>query len=185
MAHFCSTQSPILHQVNSDLFSQRRQGSLKAAKACQGPLRPQLTRAGEIGLPLGWRCCKVAEGTAVRITAAVFAKKKKKNLPELLSRTVSTSLQCLTHNARSMTMLSLHNPFSHHFESNSNFHKYRQAIVEQKDTDCQIFLQQRWLYSRSAENCNLRFATMVSHITLPPSKERRKLLESGKRNWTG
>ena len=78
MAHFCSTQSPILHQVNSDLFSQRRQGSLKAAKACQGPLRPQLTRAGEIGLPLGWRCCKVAEGTAVRITAAVFAKKKKK-----------------------------------------------------------------------------------------------------------
>lgn len=84
-----------------------------------------------------------------------------------------------------MTMLSLHNPFSHHFESNSNFHKYRQAIVEQKNTDCQIFLQQRWLYSRSAENCNVRFATMVSHITLPPSKERRKLLESGKRKWTG
>ena len=167
MAHFCSTQSPILHQVNSGLFSQRRQGSLKAAKACQGLLRPQLTRAGEIGLPLGWRCCKVAEGTAVRITAAVFAKKKK-NLPELLSRTVSTSLQCLTHNARSMTMLSLHNPFSHHFESNSNFHKYRQAIVEQKNTDCQIFLQQRWLYSRSAENCNVRFATMVSQYHITP-----------------
>ena len=77
-------------------------------------------------------------------------------------------------------MLALHSPFSHHFESNSNFHRYRQAIVEQKDTDCQIFLQQRWLYSRSAENCNLRFATMVSHITLRPSKERRKLLEMEK-----
>lgn len=76
MAHFCSTQSPILHQVNSGLFSWRRQGSLKTAKACQGLLRPQLTRAGEIGLPLGWRCCKVAEGTAVRITSAVFEKKK-------------------------------------------------------------------------------------------------------------
>lgn len=139
MAHFCSTQSPILHQVNSGLFSWRRQGSLKTAKACQGLLRPQLTRAGEIGLPLGWRCCKVAEGTAVRITSAVFEKKKKKKLPELLSRTVSTSLQCLTHNARSMTMLSLHNPFSHHFESNSNSHKYSRLLLSRKTQTVRYF----------------------------------------------
>ena len=36
--------------------------------------------------------------------------------------------------------------------------------VDLKQRDCQIFLQQRWIYCRSAENCNSGSATMVSHM---------------------
>ena len=37
-------------------------------------------------------------------------------------------------------------------------------LVLTKQIDCQILLQQRWVYSGSAENCNLRSATMASHV---------------------
>lgn len=36
-----------------------------------------------------------------------------------------------------------------------------------KQTDWQMFLQQRWVYSGSAENGNLWSATMVSHMLVP------------------
>ena len=36
-----------------------------------------------------------------------------------------------------------------------------------KHIDGQIFLQQRWIYSRSTENCSLGSASMVSHGQVP------------------
>ena len=35
------------------------------------------------------------------------------------------------------------------------------------ETNWQIFLQQRWVYSGSAENCNLGSATKTSHVQVP------------------
>ena len=46
--------------------------------------------------------------------------------------------------------------------------------VDLKQIDCQIFLQQRWLYLRSAENCNSVSATIASHMQV--------LTWQGKRN---
>ena len=39
--------------------------------------------------------------------------------------------------------------------------------VDLKQIDCQLFLQQKWVYSVSAKNCSSRSATMVSHVQIP------------------
>ena len=49
------------------------------------------------------------------------------------------------------------------------------VMCDLKQTDCQVFLQQRWAYQGSAENCNSGPATMVSHIQSLP--------EQGKENF--
>lgn len=49
--------------------------------------------------------------------------------------------------------------------------------VNLKQVDCQVFLQQRWIYSGSAENCSSESATMVSHMQVPYCKGQRKLLQ--------
>ena len=43
--------------------------------------------------------------------------------------------------------------------------------VDLKQIDCQLFLQQKWVQSELAENCNLRSATMVSHVQVPSWQE--------------
>ena len=47
--------------------------------------------------------------------------------------------------------------------------------VDLKQIDCQLFLQPEWVYSGSAENCNLGSATTVSHAQVPHGKRRRTL----------
>ena len=43
----------------------------------------------------------------------------------------------------------------------------QECIVDLKQIDCQIFLWQRLVFSRLAENCNSRSITMVSHVQVP------------------
>ena len=49
-----------------------------------------------------------------------------------------------------------------------------------KPVDCQIFLQQRWVYSGSTENCNSGSATVARHIQFLHGKGRRIFIE---RKW--
>ena len=51
-----------------------------------------------------------------------------------------------------------------------------------KQTDCQVFLQQRWGYSGSAEKCSSGSATMVSHVEFRHSEGKRALLW-GRGRW--
>ena len=44
------------------------------------------------------------------------------------------------------------------------------------ETDSQIFLLQRVVYLRSAENCNLRYATMGDYMQIPAQKGRSLIL---------
>ena len=66
------------------------------------------------------------------------------------------------------------------------------AFVDLKQRECQIFLQQRWVYLESSESCDSGSVPMVSHVQLPrrrgkgPSKAgKRKLagLCSAKSLW--
>ena len=56
------------------------------------------------------------------------------------------------------------------------------VFVDLKQIDCQMYLQQKWVYLGSAENCNSGSATRVSHVQAPPGQgkdiciaEKRKL----------
>ena len=56
------------------------------------------------------------------------------------------------------------------------------AFVDLKQIECQIFLQQRWVYLASSESCNSGSVPMVSHVQFPPKQgkgpftaEKRKL----------
>ena len=40
-------------------------------------------------------------------------------------------------------------------------------FVDLKQIYCQIFFQQGWIYSESAENCNLESTVMASHVQVP------------------
>lgn len=46
--------------------------------------------------------------------------------------------------------------------------------VDLKQIGWQIFLQQRRIYAGLADSCSLRFATMLSHIQVPPSPPTRE-----------
>ena len=50
------------------------------------------------------------------------------------------------------------------------------ASVGLKQTDYQIFLQEIWIYSGSAENCNSASATMVSHMQVHTRQGKEKAL---------
>ena len=50
-------------------------------------------------------------------------------------------------------------------------------------TDYQTFLDQRWVYSGSAQKSSLGSATMGSHILIPTSSGRRTLNTDGQRRW--
>lgn len=41
-----------------------------------------------------------------------------------------------------------------------------------KQMNCQLFLQQRWVYSESSKNCNSRLATKANQVQVPTGKER-------------
>ena len=49
--------------------------------------------------------------------------------------------------------------------------------VDVKQVDCQLFLQQRWVYSGSTENCNSESATMESYVQIPPQQGKENTLE--------
>ena len=57
-------------------------------------------------------------------------------------------------------------------------------FVDLKQIDGQIFLQQRWVYSETAENCNSRSVNMVCRVQVPtwPWKG---TWQGGKGNWEG
>ena len=54
-----------------------------------------------------------------------------------------------------------------------------------KQTECQIFLQQRWVYSGAAGNSNSGSKTMVSRMQVSHNKGMRTLLQKGKGSWEG
>ena len=52
--------------------------------------------------------------------------------------------------------------------------------VDMKQIDYQIFLQQRWVYLGSAENCNSVSATMVSHMQVSKGQGKENSFIEGK-----
>ena len=73
-----------------------------------------------------------------------------------------------------------------YFYFGSLFFKKRMALldagdVDLKQMDCKIFLQQRWAYLVSAENCSLGSATMVSHVQVPAWQGKENTFKGRKR----
>ena len=52
-------------------------------------------------------------------------------------------------------------------------------FVDLKQTNCQMFLQERWVYSRSKVTCNSGSPTMTSHVQVPGGQGRRMFLRQG------
>ena len=48
--------------------------------------------------------------------------------------------------------------------------------VNLEQIDCQMFLQQRWVYLGSAENCSSGSATMASQVQVPARRGKESLL---------
>lgn len=53
------------------------------------------------------------------------------------------------------------------------------------ETDCLLFLQQRWVYSGSEKNCNLAFRTIQTGVRGPTHYGKVKAFIEGKRKWRG
>ena len=64
-------------------------------------------------------------------------------------------------------------------------HVYSLLSVDLKQIDCQIFLQQRWVYSGSAENCSSSFATRVTPCASPQRARDVEHFYKGKRKLRG
>ena len=58
-------------------------------------------------------------------------------------------------------------------------------FVDLQQTDCQIFLQQRWVYSGLAESCTLGSAATVSHMQVLAWQEKETTFIDGKRKFGG
>ena len=58
-------------------------------------------------------------------------------------------------------------------------------IANLKQMDCQIFLWQKWIYSGSAENCNLGSATMMSHVQVSTWQGKETVFTERKRKLEG
>ena len=54
------------------------------------------------------------------------------------------------------------------------------AFVDLKKIECQIFLQQRWVYLESLESCDSGSVPMVSHVQVPP-RQGKGPFKAGKR----
>lgn len=52
--------------------------------------------------------------------------------------------------------------------------------VDLKQIDCQIFLQSRWAYSGSVENCSLRLVTVGSHVQVLALPGKKNSYKGGK-----
>ena len=52
-------------------------------------------------------------------------------------------------------------------------------VISQFDVNCQMFLQERWVYSRSKVTCNSGSPTMTSHVQVPGGQGRRMFLRQG------
>ena len=63
-------------------------------------------------------------------------------------------------------------------ELNSNWSCYSSADLKQ--TNCQVFLQQRWVYSGSAENCNWGPTNVIAMCKFPHSKGRKSFYREEK-----
>ena len=55
-----------------------------------------------------------------------------------------------------------------------------QSIVGLKETDCQILLQQRWVYLGSAENCISESPVMGSHMQVSAQQGKKNTFIDGK-----
>ena len=51
-----------------------------------------------------------------------------------------------------------------------------------KQIDCHLFLQQRWVYLWSAENCNSGSTIMVSHVQVSAHQEKASVFMEGEKN---
>ena len=58
------------------------------------------------------------------------------------------------------------------------------AFVDLKQRECQIFLQQRWVYLESSESCDSGSVPMVSHVQLP-RRQGKGPSKAGKRKLAG
>ena len=61
-------------------------------------------------------------------------------------------------------------------------HKGHQNVYL-KQTDCQIFPQERWVYQGLAENWNMGSVTMVNYIQVPIQQGKDKTFTERKRKW--
>ena len=52
-----------------------------------------------------------------------------------------------------------------------------------KQMNCQLFLQQRWVYSESSKNCNSRLATKANQVQVPTWQRKELLLQKGRGSW--
>ena len=57
--------------------------------------------------------------------------------------------------------------------------------VDLTQADCQIFLQQRWVYSESAENCSSGSATMASNVQVSTKQEKESAFIERRRKLGG
>jgi len=57
--------------------------------------------------------------------------------------------------------------------------------IDLKQTDCHIFLWQRWAHCRSAENCNQGTEIMVSHVQVPAKQVKEDPFIEGKNKLGG
>lgn len=55
-----------------------------------------------------------------------------------------------------------------------------QPSVDLKHIDCQLFLQQKQIYSGSGENCNSGCATIAGHMQVPAKQRKENSFIEGK-----
>ena len=64
------------------------------------------------------------------------------------------------------------------------FSNHKDISTDLKQTDCQIFIQQKWICLGSVENCNSRCATMESLMQVP-AKQVKNTFKEVKRKLGG
>ena len=67
----------------------------------------------------------------------------------------------------------------------SSLNHLTKDCVDLKQIDCQIFLQQRWVYLRSAETCHLGSIIMMRHLQIPAGQGKENVFAKGKRKRGG
>ena len=66
-----------------------------------------------------------------------------------------------------------------------NFSSSPKLDIDLKQVDCQLFLQQKWVYTGSTKNCNSGPATMASHMQVRAQQREAKSFKEGKRKLGG
>lgn len=65
------------------------------------------------------------------------------------------------------------------------WHDLQGVVADLKQTEHQIFLQQRWVYLGSADNGNSGSAITERQVQVPEEQGKEKTLIEGKRSWEG